>query len=173
MHCHYVELRTTTRPQPLNTFVALHVFLVLIIASHDKLWGLARRVFTLLLFASLASLNLIQHCVLNRNTWMILTALQGKTGIPGGSSDDSRESDNRRCSPVEAQGVDGAASDGRQTRFERVDVTIQHMAGGASTGEHLLPSDPLLAGIPGFSLLKRTFSLYVELGVCHEKKLMH
>ena len=29
-------------------FVVLHVFLVPIISSHDKLWGLARRVFTLL-----------------------------------------------------------------------------------------------------------------------------
>merc|ERR1719341_1045461 len=28
-------------------FVVLHVFLVPIISSHDKLWGLARRVFTL------------------------------------------------------------------------------------------------------------------------------
>jgi len=27
--------------------VVLHVFLVPIISSHDKLWGLARRVFTL------------------------------------------------------------------------------------------------------------------------------
>ena len=48
VHCHYVELRTTTRPQSLNTFVALHVFMALIIPSHDKLWGLPRRVFTLL-----------------------------------------------------------------------------------------------------------------------------
>ena len=52
MQCHYVELwqyhyQTTQRLQPLKIFVALHVFLVLIISSHDKLWGLPRRVFTL------------------------------------------------------------------------------------------------------------------------------
>ena len=39
--------RSTQRLQPLKIFVALHVFLVLIISSHDKLWGLPRRVFTL------------------------------------------------------------------------------------------------------------------------------
>ena len=31
----------------LEIFVVLHVFLVPIISSHDKLWGLPRRVFTL------------------------------------------------------------------------------------------------------------------------------
>ena len=39
-----------TTPQPLKIFVVLHVFLVPIISSHDKLWGLARRVFTLFTF---------------------------------------------------------------------------------------------------------------------------
>ena len=47
VQCHYVELSTTTTVQLLKTFVALHVFLVQIILSHDKLWGLPRRVFTL------------------------------------------------------------------------------------------------------------------------------
>ena len=62
---------------------------------------------------------------------------------------------------------------GIAAKCKRFYVIFRRLAGGASTGEHLLPSDPLLAGIPGFSLLKRTFSLYVELGVCHQKKLMH
>ena len=39
-----------TTLQPLKIFVALHVFLVPIISSHDKHWGLARRVFTLFVY---------------------------------------------------------------------------------------------------------------------------
>ena len=37
-----------TSLQPFKIFVARHVFLVLIISSYDKLWGLPRKMFTLL-----------------------------------------------------------------------------------------------------------------------------
>ena len=41
-------------------------------------------------------------------------------------------------------------------------VTFRRLAGGASTGEHLLPSEPLLGGIHRFSLmLRRTFSSFL------------
>ena len=54
VQCHYVELSIL---QPLKIFVALHVFPVLIIFSHDKLWGLPRRVFTLFDFSDKISLD--------------------------------------------------------------------------------------------------------------------
>ena len=47
----------------LKIFVVLHVILVPIISSHDKLWGLARRVFTLLCVE--------QMCSNNRGKWVL------------------------------------------------------------------------------------------------------
>ena len=46
-HCTLYTTRPLLDHCTAIVFVVLHVFLVPIISSHDKLWGLARRVFTL------------------------------------------------------------------------------------------------------------------------------
>ena len=48
------QYHNKTTLKPLKIFVALHVFLVLIISSHDELWGLPRRVFTLFIVFAFA-----------------------------------------------------------------------------------------------------------------------
>ena len=52
-HCTLYTTRPLLDHCTAIVFVVFHVFLVPIISSHDKLWGLARRVFTLLLLLSI------------------------------------------------------------------------------------------------------------------------
>ena len=61
-----ITYSVTTRPfgdhystnlQPLKIFAVLHVFLVPIISCYDELWGLPRRVFTLLVFGQKWSMS--------------------------------------------------------------------------------------------------------------------
>ena len=52
--------------QPLKIFMMLHVFLVPIISSHVKLWGLARRVFTLFVFVFVFVSVFVLNLTLNK-----------------------------------------------------------------------------------------------------------
>ena len=60
-HCTLYTTRPLLDHCTAIVFVVLHVFLVPIISSHDKLWGLARRVFTLFFITLVGSAVLISY----------------------------------------------------------------------------------------------------------------